>query len=116
MGFPGGAVVKNPPAGLIPGLASSPGEENGNPLQYSCLENSMNRGDWWAIDHGVTKKQTRLSIHTHKHTHRCNGSTCQKSYNCTFKQGEFYIVLIIYKLYLICSTFKRMREGERETV
>ena len=54
MGFPGGSVVKNPPAnagdvGLIPGLGRSPGEGNGNPLQYSCLENPMDRGAWQAI-------------------------------------------------------------------
>ena len=48
-------------AGLIPGSRRSPGEGNGNPLQYSCLENPTNRGAWWAIDHGVTKSQTRLS-------------------------------------------------------
>ena len=41
----------------IPDLARSPGEENGNPLQYSCLENSMDRGAWWPIVHGVTKSQ-----------------------------------------------------------
>ena len=51
MGFPGGAVVKNPPAnardvGLIPGLGRCPGVGNGNPLQYSCLENSLDRGSW----------------------------------------------------------------------
>ena len=50
-GFPGGSAVKNPPAnaedvGSIPGLARSPREGNGNPLQYSCLENSMDRGAW----------------------------------------------------------------------
>ena len=50
-GFPSGSVVKNLPAmagnlGLIPGLGRSPGERNGNPLQYSCLENSMNREAW----------------------------------------------------------------------
>ena len=53
LGFPGGSVVKNPPTiagdttrdtGLIPSSGRSPGEENGNPLQYSCVENSMNRG------------------------------------------------------------------------
>ena len=52
--FPGGAVVKNPhtnvgdarDAGLIPGLGRSPGEGNGNPLQYSCLENFIDRGGW----------------------------------------------------------------------
>ena len=41
--------------GLIPGLGKSPGEGNGNPLQYSCLKNSMDRGAWRAIVHGVTK-------------------------------------------------------------
>ena len=47
--------------GSIPGLGRSPGEGNGNPLQYACLENSMNRGAWWVIVHGVAKIQTRLS-------------------------------------------------------
>ena len=53
-------MVKKPPAnagdardmGLIPGLARSPGVGSGNPFQYSCLENSMNRGVWWATVHG----------------------------------------------------------------
>ena len=59
-GFPGGSVVKNPPAnardaGLIPGSGRSPGEGNGNPLQYSCLKNSMDRGAGWATVHGVAK-------------------------------------------------------------
>ena len=61
-------VVKNPPAnpatardtGSIPGLGKSPGEENGNPLQYSCLGNPMDRGAWRATVHGVAKNQTRL--------------------------------------------------------
>ena len=49
--------------GLIPGLGRSPGEGNGSPLQYSCLENSMDRGilSWWARVRGVTKSQTGLS-------------------------------------------------------
>ena len=46
--------------GLIPELGRSPGEWNGNPLSYSRLENSMDRGAWWAIVHGVTKSQTQL--------------------------------------------------------
>ena len=59
--FPGGSVVKDPPAneedaGLILGSGRSPGEGNGNPLQYSCLENSMDRGAWRATVHGVTKE------------------------------------------------------------
>ena len=64
-GFPGGSVGKEPPAnagdtrdmGSIPGSGSSPGEGNGNPFQYSCLENSMDRGAWQAIIHGVAKRQ-----------------------------------------------------------
>ena len=60
-GFPGGSVVMNPPAsaedaGLIPGLGRSPGEGNGNPLQYSCLENPMYREAWQATLHGVAKE------------------------------------------------------------
>ena len=65
-GLPGGAVVKNPLAnsgdardtGSIPGLGRFPGGGNGNPLQYSCLENPMDRGAWRATVHGVTKSQT----------------------------------------------------------
>ena len=54
-------MVKNLPAnaggvGSIPGLGRSPGEGNGNPLQYSCLGNPMDRGAWWAIVHGVAKE------------------------------------------------------------
>ena len=63
LGFPGGSAVKNLPANaedesLIPGLGRSPGEVHGNPLQCSCLENSLDRGAWWATVHGVTKSQT----------------------------------------------------------
>ena len=62
-GFPGGAVVKNPPAnagdtrdsGLIPGLGRSPGVGNDNPLQYYCLGNFMDRGVWWAAIHQVDR-------------------------------------------------------------
>ena len=66
----GGCVVKNPPAsvgdaGLIPGSGRSPGEGNGNLLQYSCLKNFMERGAWWATVQGVAKSQTRLSTCTH---------------------------------------------------
>ena len=55
-------------AGSIPGLRRSPGGGNGNPLQYSCLENPTDRGEWWAITHRVAKSQTRvkqLSMHSH---------------------------------------------------
>ena len=71
-------LVKNLPANAgdardtcsIPESGRSPGECNGNPLQYSCLENSMDRGTWQATVHaGVTKSQTWLGTHTHTHTH-----------------------------------------------
>ena len=65
-GFPGGSVVKNPPAnagdirnvGSIPGLGRFPGGGNGNPLQYSCLGNPMDRGAWWATVHETAKSWT----------------------------------------------------------
>ena len=60
-GFSGGTVVKNLPAnagdtGSIPGLGRSPGVGNGNPLQYSCLKNSMDREACWTTVHGVTSQ------------------------------------------------------------
>ena len=55
------ALVSRKRLGYIPGLGRSPGEGHGNPLQYSCLENPMDRGSWRATVHGVTKSQTRLS-------------------------------------------------------
>ena len=53
--------------GLITGLGRSPGEGSSNPLQYSCLENPMDRGAWQATVHGVTKSQTQLSDFTFFH-------------------------------------------------
>ena len=63
-------MVKNLPvnagdAGSIPGSGRSPGEGNSNPLQYSCLENPMDRGVWRAVVHGVTESQTGLNMHAH---------------------------------------------------
>ena len=52
--------------GSIPGSGRSSGEGNGNPLQYSCLENPMDRGAWWATVHGVAKSQTQLQNNTCK--------------------------------------------------
>ena len=73
-GFPGGPSGEELPGnardigdeGLIPSLGRSPGGGNGNPLQYSCPENPMDRGAWQAAVHGVAKSQTRLSDeHSH---------------------------------------------------
>ena len=68
-GFPGGSKVKASASnagdpGSIPGLGRSPGGGNGNPLHYSCLENPMDRGAWWAAVHGVIKSRARLSEFT----------------------------------------------------
>ena len=61
MSFPGGSVVKNPPANagdvvLIPGLGRSPGEGSGNPLQYPCMGNPIDRGAWRATAHEVAEE------------------------------------------------------------
>ena len=65
MGFTGGSVVNNclqcRRPGFDPGPGRSPAEGNGNPVQYSCPENSMDTGDWWATVHGVTKSWAQLS-------------------------------------------------------
>ena len=73
--------------GLVPGSGRSPGEGNGNPLQYSCLENPMDRGAWWATVHGVTKGQTP---HTHTYTHT---SVCQYDFSYIME-----IILLTRKL------------------
>ena len=67
-GFLGGSEVKASACnvgdlGSIPGSGRSPGEGNGNPLQYSCLENPMDGGAWWATVHGVAKSRTPLHFH-----------------------------------------------------
>ena len=66
MGFPGDSDSKESPCnaedpGSIPGLGRSPGGGYGNPLQYSCLDNPMDRGAWQATTHGATKNQMQLS-------------------------------------------------------
>ena len=69
MGFPGGSDSKESACsagdtGSIPGWGRSPGKGNGNPLQYSCLGNPMDRGAWWVTVHRVAKSQTQLNSKT----------------------------------------------------
>ena len=80
-GFPGGSLLKNLPAnvedvGLIPGLGRSPGKGNGNPLQYSCLGNPMDREVWQATVHGVAKSWLQLSNYT-----KNNGKTTSTNHS-----------------------------------
>ena len=90
-GLTGGAVVENQPAnagdarhmGLIPGFGRSPGEGNGNPLLYSCLGNSKDRGAWRATVHGVSKNWTQLSTHTYpEDALQTVGNRCAKRIHC----------------------------------
>ena len=71
MGFPGSSDGKESACdagdlGSIPGSGRSPGEENGNPLQKSCLENTMDRGAWQATVHGVAESDTTEQLHFHR--------------------------------------------------
>ena len=73
LGFPGGSDGKESACNLgdlssIPGSGRSPGEKNGNPLQYSCLENPMDEGDTWATVHGFTELDTTEQLHFHCHS------------------------------------------------
>ena len=75
MGFPGGSDGKESAnnageVGSVPGSGRSPGEGNGNVLQYSCLENPMDGGAWWATVHGVAKNWTQLSDFTYLFTRK----------------------------------------------
>ena len=90
-------MVKNTPVsagdtrdvGSIPGLGKSPGEGNDNSLQYSCLENSTDRGAWQASPHGVSESDKRPSTHTHTHT----------------RQGEFTVMLLRLTLQVLEHDF-----------
>ena len=86
--FPGSSVVKKPPANagdaaLILWLRRSPREGNGNPLQYSCLETSMDREAWRAADYGVTKSQMQLNMCTYTHIYILESLCCTLEGNTT---------------------------------
>ena len=87
-GFPGGCGVKNlltnagdtGDSGSIPGSERFSGEGNGNPLQYACLENSMDRGAWQVTDHRVEKSPTQAHTHTSHHPLRTEGLSRARSF------------------------------------
>ena len=92
--FPGGSEVKASACnegdlGSIPGSGRSPGEENGNPLQYSCLENPMEGGALWATIHGVAKSRTRLSDFTFHYTLSQKGHQIIMCH-FSFSSGQYY--------------------------
>ena len=92
-GFPGGSEVKASACnaedlGLIPESERSPGEGNGNPLQYSCPENPMDGGAWWSTVHGVAKSQTLLSNLTNLKV--------KKDYESTHKNDLFFSFIMNY--------------------
>ena len=94
MGFPGGSEVKASACnagdlGLIHGSGRSPGERNGNPLQYSCLENPMDRGAWQATVHRVAKSQTRLSDFAL--------SLSLKEFICRIWLNVFFVIALDYQ-------------------
>ena len=104
--FPIVSVIKSPPAnardvGLIPGLGRSPREGNGNPLQYSCLENPMDRGAWWATIHRVTKSWTWMS--TIRIINLWNGKmTCQSHLSFTKNDYWWHFVPGLVPLWYMC--------------
>ena len=108
MDFPDCSVVKNPPAnardarneGSVPGLGRSPGVGNGNPLRYSCLENSMDRGAWQAKVHGVTKNLTRLSTCVHTHNQFTGKYPTTQTHNFAYFSYNSKI-LCLYKFILL---------------
>ena len=100
LGFPGtsdskGSAHNAGDQGSIPGLGRSPGEGNGNPLQCSCLENSMDGGAWWATVHGITKSRTRQRIHF-----QFTVSKVQSDFCLLEKHFITFIYLFIFILYL----------------
>ena len=113
-------VVKNPPAnagdsrdtGSIPGLGRSPGEGYDNPLQYSCLEKSVDRGTQWATDHRVAKSWTRLKQLSSQHTHICFISLFLSSFLPSFflrPSSLFPPQLFISKVELIIKPSNSLR-------
>ena len=118
-GFPSGTVMKNPPAnardtrnaGLIPGWWRSPGERNGNPLQYSCLGNPMDRGAWQVIVHRVTKNW--IWLHDWEHTEHIHRYTHIHTYIYSFS-FFFFCISFYFIIYLHWTIRGRSTYGIRE--
>ena len=122
-------TIKNPPAmpdlGLIPGLGKLPATGHDNPLQYSCLENPMDRGAWQATVLGVAKSQTQLSIYIYIyiyiHAHMAPFTTCinDSGFRCQQSNTSLYRVLenILETCYLSGDShrhYQKFRESTTE--
>ena len=81
------------------GQGEFPGEGHGNPLQYSCLENPMGRGTWWAIVQGVAKSQTGFSIHTENNVAACTEAGQQRMLDSVVRSSD-YILKELYRFKL----------------
>ena len=98
-------MVKNPPAnvgdikdaGSIPGLGRSPGGGHGNPLQYSCLENPMDRGAWWVTAHGVTQSWIPMKQLTHTRQPKDARAACLVKWQWANGQFLFWESLVLPK-------------------
>ena len=112
MGFPGGSVVKNLPANTgdaisISGLGRCPGGGHGNPLQYSCLENLMDRAGWWATVHRVTKSQTQLK--------RLSSSSSSGGFWPILKPGSAEVEMFLCVTSLLKSIIHSQEQKEKMT-
>ena len=110
LGFPGGSVVKNMPVNaevldLITGSGRSPGEGNGNLLQYSCLGNFMDRGAGWTADHGITKESDSKDFSPHEDYSLLSPDGSRQCWlNCCLIQRDmFYTVEIKTLPWLGCA-------------
>ena len=91
--------------GFNPWLQKNPGEGNGNPLQYSCLENPRDKGSWWVTVHGVRKSQTRLSILTHVCYHAFLIPSCFRISCLVYSSIYFFAFPFFFFFFLVTLTF-----------
>ena len=92
---------------LVPGSVRSPGVGNGNPFQYSCLENPMDKGAWWAIVHGVEKSGTQLSTHIHTHLSDWERDTWRQNNPCS-QHSFHYSTNLIHNFRMFLPNIKQL--------